>query len=126
MAVPPVEPAPTHPQQEASMSSPATAVPRSARHPMWRLLAATLVVLAAVVAAMVGAVVHASAAPYPSSPYPAPTTPMVPTTPTSTTSTTTTTVPPASSGVTVETEDNTQLGAILADGSGFTLYTLTN
>jgi predicted lipoprotein with Yx(FWY)xxD motif len=107
------------------MSSPATAVPRSARHPMWRLLAATLVVLAAVVAAMVGAVVHASAAPYPSSPYPAPTTPMVPTTPTSTT-TSTTTVPPASSGVTVETEDNTQLGAILADGSGFTLYTLTN
>jgi len=112
------------------MSSPATALPRSARQPVWRLLAAALVVVVAVVAAMVGAVVHASAAtypssPYPSSPYPAPMTPMAPTTSTST-STTTITVPPATSGVTVETEDNPQLGAILADGSGFTLYTLTN
>jgi len=111
------------------MTSPATPAPRSAHQPAWRLLAATLVVVAAVVAAMGSAVVHASAAPYPSSPYPSspypsPTVPM--TTSSTTSSTTTSTTVPAASGVTVETENNPTLGVILADGSGFTLYTLTN
>jgi len=93
-----------------------SAAPPAAHQPAGRLLATTLVVLAAMVAAVVSAVVHASAAPYP---YPAPMTPL----PTTSTSTTT---PAPSSAVTVETEDNPQLGVILADGSGFTLYTLTN
>ena len=35
-------------------------------------------------------------------------------------------MPPTTPAVTVETENNPSSGQILADGSGFTLYTLTN
>ena len=47
------------------MSSPATAAPRSAHQPAWRLLGASLVALAAMVGATLGAAADASAVTYP-------------------------------------------------------------